>query len=534
MWSSISKLSFLLVLGLTLTVAPGLAGSPLIQFLDVSSAPEGAFVGIIGEGFGGNAGNVRFGPTPATAVHSWTETKITVAVPAGAGGTVVVETASGDSSTPQPFSTHSGSTKWISKSGNDSNACTQGSPCLTIDRGKSVAAPGDVVLIRDGTYCEQSGSGVGLYIRGSNSGTATRPITYRGYPGETVNVDCCGSCGGSTLYLEGSYLQVANLGATGARGTGIVFTGDQNRVADCRSWNNNVAGYAATSGAGINVQNAASGAKILGCEIHDNGSRDNLDHGFYVKGDLMEIAHNVVYNHAYGYGLQLYDSNASYSGARVHSNTFHHNRNAGITANQGSANAEIYNNVIYSNTRNGIIVAGSNNAPSGTRIYSNTVYGNDNADVGYWQIRLISGSGTQIRNNVVGASNRRLMQVDSGAGVAGIDSNLYADNQPWSFRWHGSNSNHANWVTASGGDGQSIVGDPGFVDAASGDLQIGPTSAALDNADAANSPTRDHDGRSRPSGSGPDRGAYEFVDAGGTSGNPPPDVSNAHRTDKRP
>lgn len=65
-------------------------------------------------------------------------------------------------------------------SANDTNTCLLAAPCRTITRGIMVAqSPGDVVLVRAGTYVES-------VTNWPWSGALDRPITIKAYPGDTV------------------------------------------------------------------------------------------------------------------------------------------------------------------------------------------------------------------------------------------------------------------------------------------------------------------------------------------------------------
>lgn len=70
---------------------------------------------------------------------------------------------------------------YVATSGLDSNAGTDADhPFLTIGKAASMAKAGDTVVIRAGVYRET--------ITLSKSGTATSPITFRNYPGETATI----------------------------------------------------------------------------------------------------------------------------------------------------------------------------------------------------------------------------------------------------------------------------------------------------------------------------------------------------------
>lgn len=65
--------------------------------------------------------------------------------------------------------------------GNDANAGTQDAPWQTIQHGMSKLQPGDTLYLRAGTYRE--------HVTVDVSGTAEKPITIAGYPGELAIVD---------------------------------------------------------------------------------------------------------------------------------------------------------------------------------------------------------------------------------------------------------------------------------------------------------------------------------------------------------
>ncbi len=74
------------------------------------------------------------------------------------------------------------SASWVVATwGNDANAGTLAAPFQSIERAAEVASPGDTVYVRGGTYHET--------IRPWNSGTASAPITFAPYGGESVTID---------------------------------------------------------------------------------------------------------------------------------------------------------------------------------------------------------------------------------------------------------------------------------------------------------------------------------------------------------
>src|SRR5262245_44150466 len=88
-------------------------------------------------------------------------------------------------------------TYYISPSGSDSNPGSLSLPFRTIQRCANIAAAGDTCLIRTGTYRET--------VRPSQSGSASAPITFQAYPGDTVTLTGADPVGGWTVYSGSIY-----------------------------------------------------------------------------------------------------------------------------------------------------------------------------------------------------------------------------------------------------------------------------------------------------------------------------------------
>lgn len=70
---------------------------------------------------------------------------------------------------------------YVAKNGNDSNPGTKQSPFRSLQHAADVAQPGDTVFVRGGTYAET--------VAIKTSGTASKPITFMAFPGETPVID---------------------------------------------------------------------------------------------------------------------------------------------------------------------------------------------------------------------------------------------------------------------------------------------------------------------------------------------------------
>jgi hypothetical protein len=78
----------------------------------------------------------------------------------------------------------SGPTYYVSTSGNDSNPGTRAEPWLTIQHAANTATAGATVYVFGGVYNQS--------INFPNSGTASAPITFESYPGQTAAIDGTG------------------------------------------------------------------------------------------------------------------------------------------------------------------------------------------------------------------------------------------------------------------------------------------------------------------------------------------------------
>lgn len=90
----------------------------------------------------------------------------------------------------QPLIAQVGSSFYVSKKGSDSNPGTMKSPWLTIQHAANTVSAGATVYVLGGVYNEA--------VNFPKSGTASAPITFQSYPGQTAVIDgtgvtCCTS-----------------------------------------------------------------------------------------------------------------------------------------------------------------------------------------------------------------------------------------------------------------------------------------------------------------------------------------------------
>jgi len=187
-------------------------------------------------------------------------------------------------------------------------------------------------------------------------------------------------------------------------------------------------------------------------------------------------------------------------------------RGSGIMVDEDGGTAEVYYNVVYSNSQSGI-----STTTDGTKIYNNTIYDNREGIALFHSGQGYEAIGCLIKNNIVVQTSTKPYTVVSNravtAGASTWSNNVYygsSNATPFGYNnadgnWAGNHS-FADWqghVT----DGGSSVADPLFVSAAGGDFHLQGTSPAR-HAGTNVGLTTDYDVRFvKPT---PDIGAYQY------------------------
>jgi hypothetical protein len=308
-----------------------------------------------------------------------------------------------------------------------------------VQKALNTLQPAQRALVRAGTYTADH-----VFSR---AGTASGPITVEAYPGERPVLHAAATTGDTyPIRITGSYFRLRGLVLENARGissTNVYFDGSAHHV----ELSGNEIRYSQDQG--VFAEATTSDLQIMGNRIHDNGwghvSGQHQSHGLYIEGRNHLIANNVIHDHPYGFGIQLYPQN---TGSIVTANTVVASGFSGIVlgGSGGVSGIVVRGNVFAFNAQYGI--ARDSTCPTSSVADVNVLYGN--------------GSGA----------------VQSGCS--------------------GLNTSGGNRTT-----------NPLFVDYSGRDLHVQSGSAALDYARPDYSPATDHDARSRPQGPGPDAGAYE-------------------------
>ena len=141
-------------------------------------------------------------------IHAGTSTSASFTDTVGSPGatyayTVKARDAAGnDSPSSAALSVALGRVYYVASFGIDANAGSAAAPWATLAKAAATMTGGDVVYVRTGTYTLSA-------TIAPPSGSAGRPITYAGYPGERVTID--GGTGSIMSFSGRSYLTLDNL-----------------------------------------------------------------------------------------------------------------------------------------------------------------------------------------------------------------------------------------------------------------------------------------------------------------------------------
>jgi hypothetical protein len=215
------------------------------------------------------------------------------------------------------FNGQTGATYYVSTKGSNSNPGTISAPWLTIQHAANAVKAGATIYVFGGVYKES--------VNFPRSGTASEPITFESYPGETAVIDgtgvsCCGSSGtqglinmtGSLSYITVSGFEIRNYTTSNENDVpvGVWITGSGTGI---RILNNRVHNIMTTSEANGNA---------LGMAIYGT-SKTPISY--------LVISGNEVYDLRTGESESL-TVNGNVSHFRITNNLVHDNDNIGIDA----------------------------------------------------------------------------------------------------------------------------------------------------------------------------------------------------------
>jgi len=279
--------------------------------------------------------------TPTTAGTSSFTVQVTDASLLTAQQNLSISTAAGTACAP----TGSGVCYYVSPTGADSNSGTSTAPFLTIQHAANVVNPGDMVIVRDGTYNNAAVSGVGSkLIVMSRGGTAANHVVFTAEHKWGAKVDGLNNTSATGWAFAANYIDVRDFecegfsdscmdnhnGGSSSGGQFISIAG--NNIHD-------VGRYCTTTTNGrVGIFVSNDNVTIAGNQIHDigryapgeNGCSNPMyyqanDHGIYVdaaftSANNLTIKNNVFYRNERGWSIHVYPG--SLSNLRILNNTF--------------------------------------------------------------------------------------------------------------------------------------------------------------------------------------------------------------------
>jgi len=206
-------------------------------------------------------------------------------------------------------------TYYDATNGDDSAPGSLDQPWRTIQKAANTLAPGDTVLVRGGTYSEAINVGV-------SGSSASGPVTFQAYPGETAIVDGTGLIVPPSDYAAGLF-QVTDRSFIAIQGFEI------------RNYQTNSTFLVP---AGIGITGASHDITVLSNRVHDiaNTNTDGNAYGIAVHGTSasqaisnLVVRGNELYNLKTGWSESMV-LNGNITDFDVSGNIVHDNWNIGI------------------------------------------------------------------------------------------------------------------------------------------------------------------------------------------------------------
>jgi parallel beta-helix repeat protein len=436
---------------------------------------------------------------------------------------------------------------YVAPNGSDSNPGTIDRPLATIQQAVWRITPGSTVYLRAGTYPLSSP----VWLGPKYSGTASQPVTIRGYALEKAIVHSNNTAQSCFLLDKSSYINLISFECRNATQHGI-----------------EVVGATQVSIIKLTVTGAQKAGIYLGPKAESNGTETRSTH-IEVRNNLVygNVLENRLKNWPYGWaqGIRVFKTDTS----KVVGNTVYNNYGEGIGCNVARgchiAGNKVYDNfsveVYLDNAQSALVennfIHNTGNAEyfrtidgtarpsnalqmanedfgtthyllSDNRIENNIIVGNGSAFY-YGAYDGTGGSAprgmknTKIGHNTVYQTTRPMLWVDADASSSGnvISSNIFyqstgvdfcalADITSLTFSnnlWYGGQTACSQKSSSDLVSDPKLVSPGGFVAA---NYKVQATSPVKDKANMSQTTVNDYFSSARPKGAASDIGAHEY------------------------
>jgi hypothetical protein len=315
---------------------------------------------------------------------------------------------------------------YVSASGNDSNAGTSASPWKTIKRAASTAVAGDRVNIGTGTYYES--------VTLTKSGQSAAPITFAASPGATATINGAGvsvpDFTSGLINVNASNIVIDGINFAESPGTGVTIGSNVSNVVVANSQFNSSFAWGA-----IDVWGPSSNILIENNYIHrTNGVCTDPDKSCWAEMISMmgtnssTVRYNTIDYNQTGEGIDFKDGSAN---GNVYGNVVTNTSSVGIyvDARGTISNINIYDNTVSTPNNFAIALANEDYYPlggatiKGVNIYNNIIYNSNGIAIGDWGIAGNAGyiqDVNVVNNTIYNSSPSVQFYIDCAKAYSGV------------------------------------------------------------------------------------------------------------------
>ena len=255
---------------------------------------------------------------------------------------------------------------YVAPTGADTNPGTQDAPFLTLSRADSAAGPGYTIHVAPGVYRVDAPAAHDAGIKTRRSGTASARITYISTVKQGAKILLSGI--GIAWDSKGSYVDIDGFDISGSGRIGILAEGSNLVIRNNFIHDLMVSGGCKGSGGAAIDTYGPGGDVLIDANVVRNigyrwieGGTCNTVQGIYISNANNRVKNNIVSGVA-AVGIQQWHGATA---STIVNNTVFHNKvgiligqgDAGVSA-RGSENNMVANNIVYDNTKYGIVEQG--------------------------------------------------------------------------------------------------------------------------------------------------------------------------------